>query len=159
MATRHGVRRACSAHTGSMDRGSEIADFLRSRRARITPDPAGLPENGRARRVFESFQPPGDPDRTRCFYNAEPGSASVDALRLLHSWTTPESSPTEPGPMDRSRGGEARIERARLTCTSRPNHDRSLDSAGALAALEPPGVDQIARDSARTFDEARRTGQ
>ncbi|MCW8379902.1 helix-turn-helix transcriptional regulator [Streptomyces justiciae] len=33
------------------DRGRELADFLRSRRARLTPDRAGLPEDGRARRV------------------------------------------------------------------------------------------------------------
>ncbi|MEO3806116.1 helix-turn-helix transcriptional regulator [Nonomuraea sp. B1E8] len=34
-----------------MDRRSELADFLRSRRARISPERAGLPEDGRARRV------------------------------------------------------------------------------------------------------------
>ncbi|GAA1564618.1 helix-turn-helix transcriptional regulator [Kribbella sancticallisti] len=34
-----------------MDRSSELADFLRTRRARITPDQAGLPEDGRSRRV------------------------------------------------------------------------------------------------------------
>ncbi|MFF4707576.1 helix-turn-helix transcriptional regulator [Streptomyces sp. NPDC001288] len=34
-----------------MDRSSEIADFLRTRRARIGPDAAGLPADGRARRV------------------------------------------------------------------------------------------------------------
>ncbi|MEU6850869.1 helix-turn-helix transcriptional regulator [Actinacidiphila alni] len=34
-----------------MDRSSDIADFLRSRRARITPDEAGLPADGRTRRV------------------------------------------------------------------------------------------------------------
>ncbi|MFF1958557.1 helix-turn-helix transcriptional regulator [Streptomyces sp. NPDC058220] len=34
-----------------MDRSSETADFLRSRRARITPGLAGLPADGRARRV------------------------------------------------------------------------------------------------------------
>lgn len=34
-----------------MDRSSELADFLRSRRARIAPDQAGLPADGRARRV------------------------------------------------------------------------------------------------------------
>ncbi|MFF3750193.1 helix-turn-helix transcriptional regulator [Streptomyces sp. NPDC002018] len=34
-----------------MERSREIADFLRSRRARITPDQAGLPSDGRARRV------------------------------------------------------------------------------------------------------------
>ncbi|AWS43681.1 helix-turn-helix transcriptional regulator [Streptosporangium sp. 'caverna'] len=34
-----------------MDRSRELADFLRSRRARIAPDQAGLPAGGRARRV------------------------------------------------------------------------------------------------------------
>ncbi|MBN6033661.1 helix-turn-helix transcriptional regulator [Amycolatopsis sp. 195334CR] len=33
------------------DRGRELAGFLRSRRARITPDQAGLPPDGRVRRV------------------------------------------------------------------------------------------------------------
>jgi transcriptional regulator with XRE-family HTH domain len=34
-----------------MDRSSELADFLRSRRARISPEQAGLPVGGRVRRV------------------------------------------------------------------------------------------------------------
>ncbi|MGW7243718.1 helix-turn-helix transcriptional regulator [Streptomyces sp. NPDC054804] len=34
-----------------MDRSSEIADFLRTRRARISPESAGLPADGRSRRV------------------------------------------------------------------------------------------------------------
>lgn len=34
-----------------MDRGSELADFLRTRRARVTPDTAGLPPDARPRRV------------------------------------------------------------------------------------------------------------
>jgi transcriptional regulator with XRE-family HTH domain len=34
-----------------MDRSRELSDFLRSRRARITPEQAGLPAGGRARRV------------------------------------------------------------------------------------------------------------
>jgi transcriptional regulator with XRE-family HTH domain len=34
-----------------MDRSTEIADFLRSRRAAISPDRAGLPQDGRPRRV------------------------------------------------------------------------------------------------------------
>jgi transcriptional regulator with XRE-family HTH domain len=34
-----------------MDRSKEIADFLRSRRAALTPERAGLPADGRARRV------------------------------------------------------------------------------------------------------------
>ncbi|MFJ2438864.1 helix-turn-helix transcriptional regulator [Streptomyces sp. NPDC087658] len=34
-----------------MDRSREIADFLRTRRAGLTPDRAGLPDDGRTRRV------------------------------------------------------------------------------------------------------------
>ncbi|MET8783540.1 helix-turn-helix transcriptional regulator [Streptomyces sp. NPDC004589] len=34
-----------------MDSRSELADFLRTRRNRLTPDQAGLPEDGRIRRV------------------------------------------------------------------------------------------------------------
>lgn len=34
-----------------MDRGSELSDFLRACRARLTPDRAGLPDSGRVRRV------------------------------------------------------------------------------------------------------------
>ncbi|WP_051458807.1 helix-turn-helix transcriptional regulator [Microbispora sp. ATCC PTA-5024] len=34
-----------------MDSRSELADFLRTRRSRLTPDQAGLPEDGRTRRV------------------------------------------------------------------------------------------------------------
>lgn len=39
------------AHTGDMDRTKEISGFLRSRRAGITPEEAGLPSDGRIRRV------------------------------------------------------------------------------------------------------------
>lgn len=38
-------------HTGVMDRSKEIAGFLRGRRAAISPDRAGLPVDGRVRRV------------------------------------------------------------------------------------------------------------
>ncbi|WBQ02534.1 helix-turn-helix transcriptional regulator [Kribbella sp. CA-293567] len=34
-----------------MDRSAELSDFLRSRRARLSPDEAGIAEDGRARRV------------------------------------------------------------------------------------------------------------
>ncbi|TDD63421.1 XRE family transcriptional regulator [Kribbella antibiotica] len=34
-----------------MDRSAELSDFLRTRRARVSPDQAGIPEDGRARRV------------------------------------------------------------------------------------------------------------
>ncbi|GAB3936166.1 helix-turn-helix transcriptional regulator [Kribbella albertanoniae] len=37
--------------TGSMDRSAELSDFLRSRRARVTPDEAGIVDDGRVRRV------------------------------------------------------------------------------------------------------------
>lgn len=40
-----------TGQTGCMDRSSEIADFLRTRRGRISPESAGLPADGRARRV------------------------------------------------------------------------------------------------------------
>ncbi|MEV0623239.1 helix-turn-helix transcriptional regulator [Nonomuraea sp. NPDC050404] len=42
--------------------------------------------------AYESFQPPGDPDQTLCVYNAEPGSPTATALRLLSSWTAPAHS-------------------------------------------------------------------
>jgi transcriptional regulator with XRE-family HTH domain len=48
--------------------------------------------------VYESFQPPGDPDQTLCVYNAEPGSATAEALRLLSSWTTPAPQTRTPSP-------------------------------------------------------------
>jgi transcriptional regulator with XRE-family HTH domain len=40
--------------------------------------------------VYESFQVPGDAEQTLCVYNAEPGSETAGALRLLGSWTTPQ---------------------------------------------------------------------
>lgn len=40
-----------AGETGCMDRSSEIADFLRTCRARVTPEAAGLPPDGRVRRV------------------------------------------------------------------------------------------------------------
>ncbi|WP_018501557.1 helix-turn-helix transcriptional regulator [Parafrankia discariae] len=46
--------------------------------------------------AYESFQPPGDPDQTLCVYNAEPGSATAEALRLLSSWTTADSETRSP---------------------------------------------------------------
>lgn len=45
------ARPAPSGHNGDMDRGAEIADFLRSRRARVKPEQAGLRDDGRVRRV------------------------------------------------------------------------------------------------------------
>ncbi|WEV29945.1 hypothetical protein OYE22_23995 [Streptomyces sp. 71268] len=48
---------------------------------------------------YESFQTPGDPDQTLCVYNAEPGSATAEALRMLNSWTTPGPQ-AHPSPAD-----------------------------------------------------------
>ena len=47
--------------------------------------------------AYESFQPSGDPDQILCVYNAEPGSATAEALRLLSSWTAPgPRTPSQP---------------------------------------------------------------
>ncbi|MEU3961263.1 helix-turn-helix transcriptional regulator [Streptomyces buecherae] len=48
---------------------------------------------------YESFQTPGDPDQSLCVYNAEPGSATAEALRMLSSWTTPGPQ-ARPSPAD-----------------------------------------------------------
>jgi transcriptional regulator with XRE-family HTH domain len=40
----------------------------------------------------ETLTFPADPDQVMCLYTAEPGSASAQALRLLASWTAPEST-------------------------------------------------------------------
>ncbi|MFF1965709.1 helix-turn-helix transcriptional regulator [Streptomyces sp. NPDC058232] len=42
---------------------------------------------------YESFQAPGDTDQTLCVYNVEPASDTVQALRLLTSWTAPQQNP------------------------------------------------------------------
>lgn len=42
---------AIPRQTGGMEQSTEFAAFLRSRRAGLTPDRAGLPEDGRVRRV------------------------------------------------------------------------------------------------------------
>jgi hypothetical protein len=43
---------------------------------------------------YESFQVPGDTDQTLCVYNAEPGSDTAQALRLLSEWTAPQRAET-----------------------------------------------------------------
>jgi transcriptional regulator with XRE-family HTH domain len=45
---------------------------------------------------YEAFPVPGDPEQTMCVYNAEPGSATAEALRLLESWTSPRTAEREP---------------------------------------------------------------
>lgn len=38
---------------------------------------------------YESFQVPGDAEQTLCVYNAEPGSRTAQALRVLAGWSAP----------------------------------------------------------------------
>lgn len=45
------------------------------------------PEFGELIFAYEVLQLPGDPDQSLCIYNAEPGSRTEEALRLLGSWT------------------------------------------------------------------------
>jgi hypothetical protein len=59
----------------------EVREFLASRRARITPEMAGLTLFGGRRRV----PGPEDPGFTLTVFPAVPGSASDERLRLLAS--------------------------------------------------------------------------
>jgi hypothetical protein len=91
-----------------MDTANDIAEFLTSRRARITPERAGLPIYGTRRvpglrpvvqRILDSMATPAlvlsyetmevsaDAGLTMTVYSAEAGSASQQALDLLASWT------------------------------------------------------------------------
>jgi hypothetical protein len=69
---------------------NDIAAFLTSRRARITPEQAGLPTYGKrrvpARAGVRGAGLPADAGVTLSVYTAEPGSASAEALDLLASW-------------------------------------------------------------------------
>ncbi|MFF3442403.1 helix-turn-helix domain-containing protein [Streptosporangium sp. NPDC002721] len=49
------------------------------------------PVVGDLRFLYESFQPPDDPDQTLCVYNPEPGSATAEALRRLSRSGLPQS--------------------------------------------------------------------
>ncbi|MGW3294253.1 hypothetical protein ACWC9S_09825 [Streptomyces xiamenensis] len=72
-----------------MDSRSEISSFLTSRRARLSPEGAGVPLHGGARRA------PG----LRREEVAQPGSATAEAVRLLGSWAAPSHRAQEvPGP-------------------------------------------------------------
>jgi hypothetical protein len=90
-----------------VDNRNEIRDFLTSRRAKITPEQAGLPAYGGRRRVsgyagkrlpcspgsastITVMAVPADPGLSLIVYGAEPGSGSQDALKLLASWTANE---------------------------------------------------------------------
>jgi hypothetical protein len=73
-----------------VDNRGEVRDFLASRRARITPDRAGLPVYGGHRRV------PGlrrDTGLTMLVYTAGPGTSTQDALTLLASWAATLDQP------------------------------------------------------------------
>jgi hypothetical protein len=87
-----------------MDTTNDIAEFLTSRRARITPEQAGLPTYGK-RRVpglrreevaslagdldlsYETMELAADAGLNLTVYTAEAGSASQQALDILASWT------------------------------------------------------------------------
>ncbi|WP_436982024.1 hypothetical protein [Streptomyces sp. enrichment culture] len=67
-----------------MDSRSEISSFLTSRRARLSPEDAGVPLHGPGLRREEV---------------AQPGSATAEAVRLLGSWAAPSHRAQEvPGP-------------------------------------------------------------
>ncbi|WP_159775315.1 helix-turn-helix transcriptional regulator [Streptomyces sp. HM190] len=51
------------------------------------------PDVGDLTFAYESFPVPGSTDQTLCVYNAEPGSPTERALRLLGDWTTPAVDP------------------------------------------------------------------
>ena len=72
-----------------MSNSEEIRDFLVTRRARITPEQAGLPAYGGKRRV------PGlrrEEVALLAGYTAEPNSPSQQALDLLASWTATQEA-------------------------------------------------------------------
>jgi hypothetical protein len=63
-----------------MKAADDIAQFLASRRAKLTPEQAGLPNYGRRR-----------PGLRLALYTAEADSPSQQALNLLASWAaTPD---------------------------------------------------------------------
>ena len=69
-----------------------MREFLTSRRARITPEQAGLPTYGTGPRRVPGLRR----EEVALFvYTAEPGSKSEEALNLLASWTaTPDEEET-----------------------------------------------------------------
>jgi MmyB-like transcription regulator ligand binding domain len=96
---------------------TELRDFLRSRRARITPGEAGLAPPPGARRVpgqrreevaqhhpvvgdltlnYESLTVTGDPGQNLGLHTADPGSPSEQALRLLASWASDPAPSAHP---------------------------------------------------------------
>jgi hypothetical protein len=99
---------------------SDLREFLRTRRARISPKEVGLPPQLGRRRVpglrreevallagisseyyerFEAFNPVGDASIVLGIHTVEPNSASQNALRLLGSWTAADLARPEPRPL------------------------------------------------------------
>jgi hypothetical protein len=88
-----------------VDAASDIAEFLTSRRAKVTPEQVGLPTYGPRRvqglrreevaslagvsdleRSYEVMELPADHGLNIGVYSAEPESRSAQALDLLASW-------------------------------------------------------------------------
>jgi len=90
-----GVPRGLPGGTG------RVREFLTSRRARISPQQAGLPDVGQRRvpglRRGEVATLAGVSVEYYSRYAAEPGSASEHALRLLASLAATASVPTRAG--------------------------------------------------------------
>jgi hypothetical protein len=67
-----------------VDSRNEIREFLATRRAKLTPQQAGIPLYGGLKLTI---------------YTAEPGSASEDQIKLLASWAaTHNQARANPGP-------------------------------------------------------------
>jgi hypothetical protein len=108
-----------------VDNRNDSRDFLASRRARITPQQAGLPAYGGNRRVpglrredvallgdlhltFEAMDLAADPGLSLVVYTAVPGSTSQDGLNLLASWaaTLDQTEAAQDAPETEHRGLE-----------------------------------------------------
>jgi hypothetical protein len=75
-----------------VDPAHDIAEFLTTRRAKVTPEQAGLPTYGPRRvkglrREEVARRLSADDGLTIAVFTPEPGSASEQALDLLGSWT------------------------------------------------------------------------
>jgi transcriptional regulator with XRE-family HTH domain len=135
-----------------MDRASEIRDFLTSRRARVTPDQAGVPTFAGVRRV------PG----LRREEVAHAAGISVDYYNRLERGKTINASPEildaiartlqlDPTEHDHlfdlfatSRRPTARPTRRRSQLTVRPTLQRLIDGLDMPAFVESPRLDILA---------------
>jgi hypothetical protein len=82
-----------------VDPANDIAEFLTTRRAKVTPQQAGLPTHGKRRvpglRREEVASLAGDAGLTIAVFSAEPASRSQEALSLLAGWAaTPDPAET-----------------------------------------------------------------